>query len=174
SSIAMKSRGDPIRSRLLLLAVVATLLVAGVPLLAVWAFDSAEPLDAAPDWQPPTVEITDPTDQAIDYAVFDVELWSETEVQAPAPVRTAVPLKPSKLPIPRLTLVGILTEPSDDGLPIRRAVLYDQEQDELLFASVGDTVASVLVHEIGEAQVRLAVSDQMYLMPLDGDPGWGD
>lgn len=170
----MKSRVDPIRARLLLLAGVATLLVAGVPLLAVWAFDSAEPLDADTDWQPPTVEIADPTDQAIDYAVFDVELWPASESEVAVPIRTAAPPKPSKPPVPRLTLVGILTEPSDDGPPIRRAVLYDQEQDELLFASVGDTVASVLVHEIGDAQVRLAVSDQMYLMPLDGEPGWGD
>lgn len=171
----MKSRSDPILIRVLALAAALVTLVAAVSMLYPWAISNPKPIALDSEWEPNPMAPNKPDSDELDYALFDVTLWDEPETVASSTPAMVVPATPPSPPVPRLELIGILTEPSFSGQsPSRRAVLYDPDRDELVFASAGESVASVLVQSIDESTVRLSVADQTYRIPLDADPGWED
>lgn len=127
--------------------------------LAVWACwsvavekdEAARPAEArsaahAPAAQRPALEL----------AAFDAPIWT-FDPPPPAPVTPPAPL--------RLQLVGLVRDGSDGQL---RAVLYNQETDELVVVAAGDKVGARSVTKVEAAGVTL--SDGRRLMMEGGNP----
>ncbi|MEM8757504.1 MAG: hypothetical protein AAGF47_06960 [Planctomycetota bacterium] len=150
---------------------IASLGIVLLPVAAIWAFRDAPASLPGENWQPSTpTESVEATEQ-LDRSVFDVVLWTVPEQKTPVIVRQVPEVLDRQPPSPELTLVGIRTD-IEDGEIIERAVLYDRTRDELVFAAIGDPVATGSVESIDDAGVSLVLRDWLWRMPLDGDPSW--
>ncbi|MEM9167054.1 MAG: hypothetical protein AAGB48_08510 [Planctomycetota bacterium] len=145
--------------------------IAGAALLVPWVLrEHTGSIDDAP-WTPPN-----PTEQAtapdrVNPSDFNVVLWHDEPADVPVHEEPAQPRIAVTPEPPPLTLVGIVTE-TIDGSPIERAALYDSANDEIVFAKVGDAVASGRLDAIERTGVVVTLSDWIYRMPLDGEPDW--
>ena len=161
----MKSPSDPIRS---LASQIATIIAIGTTGLGALIWCSIPEVASRPptEWTP----IRPKPPQNNEMSLFDLALFEKrlsAAVAIPEVDVTQVTPQPPPQPPPPLrvaySLVGLI-EKSDGSLA---AVVYDQERDELLTVTQGDSLGHFMVETISQFGLSLSLGDRLARLDLD-------
>lgn len=106
-----------------------------------------------------------PSIQPLDTDSFARLIVRPRESRAAQAAPVPEPAPPAPLP-PPLELLGFINAGHADTSDQRKAILYMQDQDSLIFVAVGERVGDAQLLEIGAASVRVAHGGHQHVLTL--------